>query len=270
MGFTNIRTSQHGAVLTITMSRPERLNALDVDLILELNACLKQYESDPSVRIIVLRGEGRAFSAGGDLKKHIEVHRDAAAMARMSNAGAELMRHIEEIDRVVIAVVEGLCVAGGLELILCCDMVIATETARFSDGHLNVALLPGAGGTQRLPRHIGVLRAKDLLFTSRFISGREAEAMGLVTRCVSPDRLEAELSGLVEKLCEKSFAALAAMKYLVNQGLKGDLAAGLRLEQTYVVHFESTHPDAHEGLLAFNDKRKPQFAPPPRRETLPV
>lgn len=265
MGFSNIKTSQEGAVFTITMSRPERLNALDIDLIQELNACLSDISEDPGIQIIVLRGEGRAFSAGGDLKKHIDVHRNAAVMARMSNQGTELTRRIEDCDRLIIAVVEGLCVAGGLEIMLCCDIVIATETASFSDGHMNVALLPGAGGTQRLPRRVGVLRAKDLLFTSRFISGREAEAMGLVTRCVPAERLGKDLAELIASLSEKSFAALAAMKYLVNEGMKGTLESGLRLEKTYVVHFETTHPDAREGLLAFNEKRKPRFAPPPRK-----
>jgi enoyl-CoA hydratase/carnithine racemase len=156
-------------------------------------------------------------------------------------------------------VVDGLCVAGGIELILCCDYVIATDRARFSDGHLNLALLPGAGGTQRMPRLIGRLKAMDLMLTARMIDGRQAADIGLVTLCVTEASLAQTLQDLIDCLAEKSFAARSAIKFLVNEGLKGTLDCGLRFERAFAVHFESTHPDAYEGLLAFSEKRKPNF-----------
>jgi enoyl-CoA hydratase len=180
-------------------------------------------------------------------------------MAAMGAGLRRLLTRFEESELLVIAVVDGLCVAGGIELILACDFVIASDRARFSDGHLNFSLLPGAGGTQRMPRAIGVLRAKDVLLTARFFDAQEAAALQLVTRCIPAADLEAQVSALTTNLLEKSFSSRKAIKYLVNQGLKGTLAEGLHLEAAYVLHYETTDPDAHEGLVAFAEKRKPRF-----------
>jgi enoyl-CoA hydratase len=141
------------------------------------------------------------------------------------------MRRIEDSTRLVIAVVSGFCVAGGIELILPCDFVLASEEASFSDGHMNISLLPGAGGTQRMPRAIGALSAKDLILTARFIKGPEAAAIGLVTRCVVATELESAVEQLLASLLQKSFAARRAIKYLINQGLRGSLESGLQLER---------------------------------------
>jgi len=248
-----------GAVGTITLNRPAELNPLDDRMVAELHRCLDQIEADPQVEIVVLRGAGRAFSAGGDLKKALTLHTDSDWMAAI---GANLRRLLERFERselLVLAVIDGLCVAGGIELMLACDFVLASERARFSDGHLNFSLLPGAGGTQRLPRTVGVLRAKDVLLTARMFDAREAADMQLVSRCVPTEELEAQLQQLLSSLLEKSFSSRKAIKYLVNQGLKGSLAEGLQLEGAYVLHYETTDPDAHEGLLAFSEKRKPRF-----------
>ena len=259
MRYTNLLVEWEGKVATATLNRPEILNPLDIETLQELGEFFAEVAASSEVEIVLLRGSGRAFSAGGDLKKHIAIHQDVHVMQRMNRISGKVMRQMEELDQIVIAVVDGLCVAGGLEVTLCCDYVIASERASFSDGHMNVALLPGSGGTQRLPRLIGPLKAKDLMLTARFVSGREAESMGLVTYCVPDVELESTVNDLVSTLSAKSFAGRAAIKYLVNQGMKGTLESGLRLEKPYVEHFESTHPDAHEGLLAFNEKRPPQF-----------
>jgi enoyl-CoA hydratase/carnithine racemase len=253
---------QGGKLLTITLNRPKELNPLDPVTLLELGECIAQADRDVDVEIILLRGAGRAFSAGGDLKNHLRVHQDAEAMRRMGTLAAAAMDRIVATSKLVIAVVEGLCVAGGLELILCCDLVIATETASFSDGHLNVALLPGSGGTQRMPRWTGPLRAKELMLTARFVDGKEALALGLVTYCWPAAELTERLASLSADLLRKSFAARAAIKYLVNQSQETPLSAGLQIERAFVQHFETTHPDAHEGILAFVEKRKPKFGPP--------
>jgi enoyl-CoA hydratase len=248
-----------GAVGTITLNRPAELNPLDERMVAELHRAFDGIETDPEVEIVVLRGAGRAFSAGGDLKRALTLHTDTDWMAAI---GANLRRLLERFERselLVIAVIDGLCVAGGIELMLACDFVLASDRARFSDGHLNFSLLPGAGGTQRMPRTIGVLRAKDLLLTARMFDAREAAAMQLVTRCVAAGDLEEQLKELTSGLLEKSFSSRRAIKYLVNRGLKGSLAEGLELEAAYVLHYETTDPDAHEGLVAFSEKRKPRF-----------
>lgn len=258
-GYQTILYERSNAIGTITLNRPAELNPLDDRTVAELHRCLDQIEGDPDLQIIVLRGEGRAFSAGGDLKRALTLHTDLEWMAAMGASLRRLLERFEQSDLLVIAVVDGLCVAGGIELILACDFVIASDRARFSDGHLNFSLLPGAGGTQRMPRAIGVLRAKDVLLTARFFDGQEAAAMQLVTRCVPSGDLGAQVAELTTTLLEKSFSSRKAIKYLVNQGLKGSLAEGLHLEAAYTLHYETTDPDAHEGLMAFAEKRKPRF-----------
>jgi enoyl-CoA hydratase len=172
------------------------------------------------------------------------------------------MQRISDSTRLVIAAVSGLCIAGGIELILPCDFVLASDEASFSDGYMNVSLLPGAGGTQRLPRALGALRAKDMILTARFVKGPEAASIEFVTRSVPAAELETTVEQLICGLLLKSFAARRAVKYLVNQGLRGPLESGLQLERAYVGRFETTEPDAHEGLLAFVEKRKPNFRLP--------
>jgi enoyl-CoA hydratase len=248
-----------GAVGTITLNRATELNPLDDRMVAELHERLDAIDADPQVEIVCLRGAGRAFSAGGDLKRALTLHTDTDWMSAIGSNLRRLLERIERSDLLMIAVIDGLCVAGGIELMLACDFVLASERAKFSDGHLNFSLLPGAGGTQRLPRTVGVLRAKDVLLTARMFDAREAAAMQLVTRCVPTEQLESQLQELTTGLLEKSFSSRKSIKYLVNQGLKGSLAEGLQLEAAYVLHYETTDPDAHEGLVAFSEKRKPRF-----------
>jgi enoyl-CoA hydratase/carnithine racemase len=259
--FASIRLEKAGAVGTIALNRPAELNPLDDRTVLELHRALDLLDADPRVEIIAIRGEGRAFSAGGDLKKALAMHSDANWMSSIGDNLRLLLERFERSDKLVIAIVGGLCVAGGIELLLCCDIVLASDQAKFSDGHLNFSLLPGAGGTQRLPRFVGVLRAKELLLTARTFEAAEAAEMGLVTWCVPAPQLEEKFAELVATLLQKSFSSRKAIKYLVNQGLAGSLAQGLQLEAAYVLHYETTHPDAHEGLSAFAEKRKPRFSP---------
>ena len=261
LDFSNLLLAVDGKVATLTLNRPELLNPLDDVTVAELHGAFERVESDLAIELVVLRGAGRAFSAGGDLKRAIETHRDVAWMKSMGDALRGVLDRIERLPCLVIAVVDGLCVAGGIELILACDYVLASRRARFSDGHLNFSLLPGAGGSQRMPRLMGRLRALDLLLTARMIDGPEAAALGLVTRCVEDDALEPELVRLIEALLAKSFSSRAAIKHLVNRGMDMDRQAALAFEADYVLDYETGHPDAHEGLLAFMDKRRPNFLP---------
>ncbi|MBX3598873.1 MAG: enoyl-CoA hydratase, partial [Rhizobiaceae bacterium] len=152
-------------------------------------------------------------------------------------------------------------VAGGLEMMLACDLCIADESARFSDGHLNFGQIPGGGSSQRLPRMIGVRRAKDMILSGRFVSTQEALDFGLINRCVPAGELDKAVQETVQSLSRLSFAGRKGAKYLVNEGLKGSISDGLKLEIDYCGTYETTHPDAKEGMLAFRDKRSPQFLP---------
>ena len=260
--YKNILVTQEGAVLNLTLNRPEVMNALDHQTMDEIRACFEQCERDKSVEVIILRGAGRAFSAGGDLKRHLNEHQDALLMETIGRNAVETFGLIEKSKKLYIAVVDGTCVAGGMEMVVCCDFIIVTEKAKFTDGHLNFALLPGAGGTQRIPRMIGALKAKDIMLTARFFNGEEAYSMGLASYFWKSDEVEEKVTDLVSSLLSKSFAARSAVKYLVNASQRSSLPDGLELEFSYVQHFEGTHPDTHEGISAFVEKRPPVFLKP--------
>ena len=165
---------------------------------------------------------------------------------------------IENLSKPVIAAINGLALAGGLEIVECCDIAIASEEARLGDQHANYGLVPGGGSTQRLPRLIGIRKAKELLLTGDWISAKEAEAIGLVNKAVPANKLEEVVNELATKLAERSPMASKAIKFLVNRGMQTDLATALELEKGAVAH-HSTSEDVAEGMRAFMEKRKPVF-----------
>jgi enoyl-CoA hydratase len=166
---------------------------------------------------------------------------------------------IERSEKIYIAAVNGVCVAGGLELLLACDLAIAADSARIGDGHLNFGQLPGAGGSQRLPRAIGLLRAKHLILSGRLLTAAEAERIGLLGDVVPADELDAAALRTVDGLVEKSPVGVRGAKHLANLALTLPLAEGLKYEMDYVHNYATTVTDATEGLIAFRDKRKPAF-----------
>ncbi len=262
MGFSNLLVERGGAVTRITLNRPDKMNPLDRETVQQLQACFREADAEPSIRIVVLTGAGKAFSAGGDLEGYLTLYRDAAAFRQYLHELSALLDALERSSTLVLAAVNGYCVAGGLELLLACDLAIASEEARIGDGHLNFGQLPGGGGSQRLPRVVGVRRAKELILTGRLLDGREAERIGLVDTAVAAAELDRAVDARVADLLAKSPAGLRGAKYLVNEGLRGPLEAGLALEMAYVHQFATSHHDATEGLLAFKEKRAPKFAGP--------
>lgn len=258
-GNQNILCEIADGVATVTLNRPEKLNPLDWATIRELNVTLGEFEGDPAIRVVIVTGAGRAFSAGGDLGGYLELYRNSADFARYLRDFHDLCRAIEGSAKPFVAAVNGVAVAGGLELILACDLVLASEDARIGDGHLNYAQLPGAGGSQRLPRAVGALRAKQLILTGELLSAAAAERIGLVGKVVPAAALMAEARALAESLMEKSATALKGAKHLVNAGLRADLAAGLELEMAYVHNYATQEPDAMEGLAAFAEDREPRY-----------
>lgn len=243
----------------VTLNRGDKLNPLDWATIRELRDVVEHLESQSAVRTVVVTGAGRAFSAGGDLEGYISLYKRPDDFRRFLDDFYVLLDAIERSSKIYIAAVNGACVAGGLELMLACDLIIAADSARIGDGHLNFGQLPGAGGSQRLPRTVGVVRAKRLMLSGEMISATEAERIGLVGEVVPADRLLARADELAAAMATKSRIGLRGMKYLVNEGLRGELEKGLGLEIEYVHAYATAEPDATEGLVAFAEKRKPVY-----------
>lgn len=242
----------------ITLNRPTALNAITPDMVAGITAALT-HADDPAIKAVVLMGTGRAFCAGADLKfVNSATQRDEAAAARFLDSVLDMMARLESCPRPVIAAVNGLALAGGLELVLCCDLVIAARSAKLGDAHANFGLLPGGGSSVRLPRKIGPTRAKYLLFTGDFVPANDLVACGLVNEVVDDAELRAAVERLVAKLGSKSSLVLRRMKALVADGLEQPKEVALRLELlASEVHVHSH--DMKEGLAAFEEKRKPSF-----------
>lgn len=251
-----LTTVREGAVW-ITLNRPDALNAITPDMVAGIEAALARAGED-DIRAVVLTGTGRAFCAGVDLKFVRSRNGDETAMARFLRSVLGVMSRLESFPRPVIAAVNGLALAGGLELVLCCDLVVAARSAKMGDAHANFGLLPGGGGTVRLPRRIGPTRAKYLLYTGEFVSAESLVEAGLVNEMVEDGDLVPAVERLVAKIAAKSPLGLRRMKALVDDGLEQPMATALRLElMASEIHAQSA--DMREGLSAFEEKRKPRF-----------
>lgn len=242
----------------ITLDRPRALNALTPGVVAGIDAALDRAEAD-DVRAVVLTGKGSAFCAGADLEFiRRTASGDEAAIGRFLDSALALMNRLERCPRPVIAAINGIACAGGLELVLCCDLVIAARSARIGDAHINFGLLPGGGSSVRLPRKIGPTRAKHLLFTGDLLPAEQLVACGLVNEVVDDGELMPAVGRLVARLAEKSPLALRRMKALVDDGLDQPAQTALRLELLAAEVHAYSH-DMKEGLVAFREKRKPNF-----------
>ena len=237
----------------VVLDRPEQLNAISPELLRDLDVACAAIEDDPGVRAVALCGAGRAFCAGADLRVVEELAPDAARWADFMDLWHRVFDRIEPPP--VIAGVHGLALAGGLELTLVCDLVVADEGARLGDQHANFALVAGGGGSQRLPRLIGARRAKELMLLGGWLDARQAHGWGLVNRVVATGTVETATLALARELAEKSRAASRTVKLLVDRGLGMDLRAGLELEKQQVAAHMRTE-DAAAGLRAFRERSR--------------
>jgi enoyl-CoA hydratase len=245
----------------LTLDRPDKLNALRPDLLEALRREQRDLSRDLECAVVVLRGAGPAFCCGADLEYVKSIRDDRAAVADFLATLNDVITGFEKLPQVVIGAVHGMVLAGGLELMMGCDIILAAATCRLGDQHAHFGLVPGGGGTQRLPRLIGSLKAKELILTGRQVQADEAAAMGLVTRAVPDESLDGEVNALVELLMKNSATAAAVSKRLVNVGLELPLGGALALELEAVKHhFESA--DFAIGLEAFERRETPSF---PRR-----
>lgn len=247
-----------GNAMWIRLNRPDAMNSLTPDMLSGLLEALDLAHGQDDVRAVVLTGAGRAFCAGVDLKYARGEVVGGAAVADFLQRVLVVMDRLAGFPKPVIASLNGLALAGGLELVLCCDLVIAARSAKLGDAHANFGLLPGAGGSVRLPRAIGAARAKFLMFTGEFASADEMSSAGLVNRVVDDDQLLLETEALVQKIAAKSPLGLRRMKTLVDDGLQQPIDTALRLE-LLASELHAGSEDVREGLAAFNEKRKPAF-----------
>ena len=221
-----VRVATDGDIATVTLNRPEKLNALNRALRSEFCAAMLELGADAAVAVVIITGAGRAFSAGLDLN-------ELGAEGLRETGGVTFISVVERMDAPVIAAVNGFAVTGGFELALACDIVIASETAQFADTHARVGVMPGGGMSARLPRAVGVRKAKELSLTGNYLSAREAERLGLVNRVVAPDRLMAEAGETARQIASADRRVVRQMKKLINLATEAPLADGLRIEQDF-------------------------------------
>ena len=239
----------------ITLNRPKQLNALNNQLMDELGEAVMAFDADPAIGCIVITGSEKAFAAGADI----------GAMATYSFMDAYLgdyiTRNWETLRRVrkpVIAAVAGFALGGGCELAMMCDFIIAADSAKFGQPEIKLGVIPGAGGTQRLPRAIGKSKAMDMVLTSRMMDAAEAERAGLVSRVVAADKLLDEVLAAANAICQMSLPSVMMAKECVNRAFEGPLADGMMFERR-MFHALFATEDQKEGMDAFVNKRKPAF-----------
>jgi enoyl-CoA hydratase len=254
MAFQNIIVEIRGTVGLVTLNRPQALNALNEALIGELNTAFADLETNSQIGCVVLTGSEKAFAAGADVKEMVEKSYVEAYLGRFLDGWTRLA----ETRKPVIAAVSGFCLGGGLELAMMCDLIIASETARFALPEVTLGIMPGAGGTQRLPRLIGKAKAMDLVLTGRMMDAAEAERAGLVSRIVAPDKLLEEALSAATKIASYSKPIVMMAKETVNRAQEVSLAEGARFERRLFLSMFSTE-DQKEGMRAFIEKRKPVF-----------
>ncbi|MEB3779410.1 MAG: 3-hydroxyacyl-CoA dehydrogenase/enoyl-CoA hydratase family protein [Desulfurococcales archaeon] len=243
-------------VAWIILNRPDKLNALSPTLLKELSHTLDELEDRNDVRVIIIKGSGRAFSAGADVTAFAGV--TPIQVLIFSRKFQELTLKIQYYSKPVIMAIHGYALGGGLELAMSGDIRIASEDAMLGQPEINLGFIPGAGGTQRLPRLAGISRAKELIYTGDMIPAKEAYRIGLVDKVVPPERLDQEARALALKISEKPPLALMAAKYAINLGMETNIWTGLNLEASLFSLLFSTE-DVIEGVTAFFEKRKPKF-----------
>jgi len=256
MSYRNIKVEKKDGIGTIKINRPDALNALNKDTLKELAAAVDEFEKDKKIKVAVLTGVGKAFIAGADIKEMKDMNPlEAREFAEM---GHSLLRKIERSRLPFIAAVNGYALGGGCEVMMACDIVIASKSAKIGQPEINLGIHPGFGGTQRLPRLVGRMKAKELLFTGDNVGAEEALCIGLVNRVVDDDKLVEETGKLAQKIAAKSSVQTDFIKSLVNKGIDIDLPSACSLEISYFSSSFSTK-DQKEGMTAFLEKRKPIF-----------
>ena len=256
MDLKYVLIKKENGIETITFHRPEALNALNSQVLDDIDKAVDDAAADPSVRVIIFTGEGKAFISGAAInemsaKKNLEIIDD-------SRKGAALFRKIETMTKPTIAAINGYTFGGGLEFALCCDIRIANEKASFALPEATLGIVPGFNGTQRLPKVIGLMKAKEMLFTGRRVRADEALAMGLLFKVTSLEDFEAEVMKEAEMIANASASAISLIKAAITAGADVSVDVGKDIELGYMTACFGT-PDQIEGFTSFIEKRKPNF-----------
>ena len=249
-----VRTERDGSIAVVLLNRPQQLNALSGELMDALVSTLRELDEDEGVRCIVLGGDERAFAAGADVGELAE----ATAISLYESRRIDQWDAIRALRTPLVAAVSGYCLGGGCELAMACDIVVASETARFGQPEINLGVMPGAGGTQRMTRAIGKALAMDVILTGRFLTAEEALRAGLVARVVPAEAWLEEAKRVARAIAEKSPVAVRLALEAVDEAFDAPLSAGLDYERR-AFYLARASEDAEEGLTAFVEKRKPEF-----------
>ena len=257
MAYENIIYEVKDKIASITFNRPKALNALNGALLDELSHALDEIAADENIRALVLTGAGdKSFVAGADITELARFN--SLSAKHFAQKGHRILHKLQQLPIAVIAAVNGFALGGGTEIAIACDFIYASENAKFGQPEINLGVIPGFGGTQRLPRLIGTNMAKELIFTGKMISADEALRIGLANKVVPPDLLMEEVMKTAGEIATKGKVSLREAKQAVNKGMDVDLATGCDIEiDAFAISFAS--PDAKEGTTAFVEKRKAEF-----------
>ncbi len=257
MEYQNIIFQIEEQIATITFNRPEVLNALNEASLKEFSHAVDKVAGDEGIRVLILTGAGdKSFVAGADITEFLKFN--ALKAKAFSETGHGLVNKLQELSIPVIAAVNGFALGGGCEVVIACDFIYASENAMFGLPEINLGIIPGFGGTQRLPRLIGKNRAKEMIFTGKMIPAVEAQTMGLVNKVCAQDQLMNEVLNVARTIVSKGKVSLRAAKQAINTGMDVDLKTGCRIEiDAFAICLAS--PDAKEGTLAFLEKRAADF-----------
>lgn len=252
MAYESIIFEKEDNIAIITFNRPEARNAVNNQVRAEFTAAIAEVEADDDIKVLILTGKGKAFASGVDIKEF------SKTTPYHAHNLFRLGERVEKLPKPVIAAVNGFSLGGGNEIALGCDIIIASEKAKFGQPELNIGIIPGGGATQRLPRMIGVCRAKELIFTGDIITAEEAFNLGMINRVVPEDQLMPTAKEIAKKIATKSPAALKLAKQAINYGMQTNLESGLKYE--YELYSLSLGlEDKVEGVNAFLEKRPPKF-----------
>ena len=255
MSYEFILTEVKGRVALITLNRPKQMNALNPKLMQELGAALYGFDADDGIGAILITGGDKAFAAGADIGAMKDFDFQHAFKTDYITRDWE---HIRNVRKPVIAAVAGYALGGGCELAMMCDIIIAADNARFGQPEITLGVLPGSGGTQRLPRAVGKAKAMDMCLSGRMMDAAEAERAGLVSRVVAVDKLMGEAMAVADRIASYSLPAVMMIKESVNRSYETTLSEGVRFERR-MFHAAFALDDQKEGMAAFVEKRKPSF-----------
>jgi enoyl-CoA hydratase len=257
MAYKNIIVEITNNIGTVKINRPDVLNAVNVDTILELEKAMHEFNDNNTILVVIITGEGKSFVSGSDISRLVEM--DSLKAREYSQIGQRVLSFIENMEKPVIAAVNGYALGSGCEIAMACDIRIASEKAKFGQPEVKLGLIPGHAGTQRLARLVGVGKAKELIFTADVIDAQEALRIGLVNKVVAPEVLLDEARHIAQKIIEVGPTAVRFAKTVINRGIDANVTTGYAYEtEAFSILFSTD--EAKEGMKAFLEKRKPQWS----------